>query len=328
MKPINIIPSAFIVLLLVLFSCEAEQGGTYFKSVNGRLLDANGNEFVMRGVNVPHAWHYKQSYDALDVIAQKNANSVRIVWESHLSPKGLDSILQKSIDLKMIPMVELHDATGDSTATSLIKLARYFVSEEMQAIYRKYKRYLLVNIANEWGSHSVSGPYWKDAYKECIHILRNAGYVSTIVIDAPGWGQNIEPILSYGKELIEADPMQNILFSVHMYGSWNSAEKIRNDLSEAKAKQIPLIVGEFGYNYNDGNNNLNCKVDHAEILATCKRLNMGYLAWSWTGNNEENNWLDLAEYNDWKTLSTWGREVFNAPNGIVQTAKKASIFND
>ncbi|MCG8579772.1 MAG: glycoside hydrolase family 5 protein, partial [Bacteroidales bacterium] len=288
--------------------------------------DANGKAFIMRGVNVPHAWHGEASYKALDAIAANNVNCIRIVWETRLPAQGLDSIIKKCIQLQMIPMVELHDATGDSTATRLLQLAKYFTSDEMLHLYHKYEKYLLINIANEWGEHTMTDEYWRDAYKESIQLLRKAGYRSTIVIDASGWGQNINPILNHGNELIDFDPAHNLLFSVHMYGSWNDKAKIENDLGEAYAKQIPLIVGEFGYNFNKGENNLGCMVDHRQILKTCHNLNMGYLAWSWTGNNEANNWLDMVEYRDWQTPTWWGIEVLESPLGINQTASKASVF--
>jgi len=326
----QLIKIGFAVLAtILLMACQSNcniNNKCFFKIQNGQLLDAKGNNFIMRGVNVPHAWHGQKSYEALDEIANERVNCVRIVWQSNLPANGLDSIIQKCINLKMIPMVELHDATGDSTEAKLLELAAYFTTHEMKRIYDKYEKYLLINIANEWGNHSVTNEYWRDAYKKCITLLRQAGYHSTIVIDAPGWGQNAEPILTYGNELFAFDPQQNLLFSIHMYGSWNEAEKIKSHLTEATDKKLPLIVGEFGYNYNKGNNNLTCRVNHQQILKTCDELQLGYLAWSWTGNNTENKWLDLVSYDDWQTLTWWGKEVFDSPYGIKKTSVIASVF--
>lgn len=33
------------------------KGTGYFVAKNGTLYDANGNQFVIRGVNSPHAWY-------------------------------------------------------------------------------------------------------------------------------------------------------------------------------------------------------------------------------------------------------------------------------
>ena len=87
----------------------------------------------------------------------------------------------------------------------------------------------------------------------------------------------MNPILKGGQQLIDCDPLHNILFSVHMYGSWNDSQKIINKLTEVKNKQLPLIVGEFGYNNNGGKNNLGCKADHRTILKTCHQQGYGFM---------------------------------------------------
>lgn len=302
---------------------EAEKG---FKVDGTDLLDPNGNPFVIRGVNNPHIWYLNGPYEALDTLAGLNVNCVRIVWETRGKVDSLERAVSRCIELGMIPMVELHDATGDTSLHQLMKLVRYYTRPDVRSTLKAYEQYLLMNIANEWGDHYVSSEKWRNYYQIAIDSLRQAGYQYTIVIDAPGWGQNLQPILDYSHSLIDHDPQHNLLFSIHMYGSWNDTEKIRNDLTTAHRAGIPLIVGEFGYDFQDGDNNLGCRVDHQMILNTCEELNYGYLAWSWTGNNEENAWLDLAEISDWQTLTWWGEEIFMGENGIMKTAQPATIF--
>lgn len=118
-----------------------------------------------------------------------------------------------------------------------------------------------------------------------------------------------------------------------MYGSWNKAERIKEKLTLCSrkltlcsSKQLPVIVGEFGYNYDNGKNNLTCKVDHQTILDVCNELEYGYMPWSCTGNNKDNNWLDMADKSDWHTFTWWGEEVINGKGGIKETAEKASVF--
>lgn len=173
----------------------------------------------------------------------------------------------------MIPMVELHDVTGNPSADRLADMARWYAEPERVTMLKKYERFLLLNIANEWGDNKMKSQYWKDAYDKAINIMREAGYTTTLVIDAPGWGQHIGPIIEHGQQLIDGDSLHNILFSIHMYGSWNKAEEIEKQLTTCHSKQLPIIVGEFGYNYNKGKNNLKCKADHRVILDTCNKLN-------------------------------------------------------
>jgi len=293
-----------------------------------KLLDANGNEFVIRGVNNSHSWHYDLSLKALDQLAELNVNCIRIVWESKGKPSQLEVVIKKCIDLEMIPMIELHDATGDTTTQILLTMANYFVQPNVKKILLPYEKYLLINIANEWGDHYTTPEYWKESYKQAIKLIRDEGYKTTLVIDAPGWGQDIYAIQKYGKELLEYDPLNNLLFSVHMYYSFNDPKKIDRELQKTYDLSLPIIVGEFGYNFDKGFNNLKCVVDHTVILRKCHELQYGYLPWMWTGNNKENAWLDLAEFRGKHDLTWWGRQVFETEYGIRKNAKKASVFEE
>ena len=298
-------------------------------TVDGRkLIDANGEEFLIRGVNNPHIWFPRHSYKSLETIAAFNANCIRIVWDAQGKPGKLKKIIRKCIELELIPMVELHDVTGKTTTDTLMRMVDYFKRSKVKDLLLRYEKYLLLNIANEWGDHHTTSAYWRDTYAEAVDSLRKAGYTTTIVIDAPGWGQNLQPVLEYGNALLEHDPLHNLLFSIHMYGSWNNAEKIKNDLQKAYEADLPLIVGEFGYNHNNGMNNLGCEVDQKVILETCSQLQYGYIPWSWTGNNQENAWLDMAEPKNWKVLTEWGESVIDGEYGIRRTGEKASVFTD
>lgn len=318
--------SRLLVIFVLISGCTRPQNYQGF-TINGKdLLDANGEKFIIQGVNNPHVWYPEEAYNSLGTIASYGANTVRVVWQANGRLSLLDSICSKCIELEMVPMVELHDATGDSTISGLLKTAVYYTKPEVKLVLNKYDKYLLLNIANEWGDHWVSATKWKIAYEKAISLLRDIGYKTTLVIDAPGWGQNIQPVLKFGNILSEYDPLHNILFSVHMYGSWNNPDTIRTKLQEAYDKQLPLIVGEFGYNFEEGNNNLGCRADHSVILQKCTELGYGLMPWSWTGNSGGNEWLDLVSVKDWKTLTDWGHNVFDGEYGISKNAVKASVF--
>ncbi len=298
-----------------------------FTVSGSKLLDAKGNEFVIRGVNNPHSWHYEQSMKWLSQLAELNVNCVRIVWQSKDKPSQLKKVIKNCVALQMIPMIELHDATGDTTTQKLLEMAAYFTQPAVKKVLLQYEKYLLINIANEWGDHNTTAEYWKESYQKAIALLRNAGYKTTLVIDAPGWGQDISAVQKYGKELLESDPEKNLLFDVHMYHSWNDAEKINKELQKTHDLSIPLIVGEFGYDFDKGFNNLKCRVDHTVILRKCHELQIGYMPWMWTGNNKENAWLDMAEFRGKNELTWWGRQIFETEYGIRRNALKASVFD-
>lgn len=305
---------------------SASAAATGFYVSGSTVKDANGNNFVMRGINLPSIWYDSQSYNALTTIANNKANAVRIVWSTSGSASRLQQIIDRCKVLKLVAIIELHDGTGSNSTSSLNSMASYYASSSIKSILTNNAKYVIVNIANEWGDSSLSDTAWRDAYKTAITTIRNAGIPNLIMIDASGWGQNASPIKAYGSTLLNHDPNKNIMFSIHMYGNYNTASKIGVDLWDIQHLGLAVTIGEFGYNYNNGNNNLGCTVDAQTVMNEALWKNVGYLAWSWTGNDSSNAWLDLANSSDWTTLTSWGNLVFNGTNGIKTTSTKASVY--
>lgn len=289
----KILKSKSLLLLLLLFSFLLPQPASAAEDTSW-----------MRGTNVPAIWYDSQSYSALDRIKSDGFNTVRLVWDTNGSASRLDQYLTKCDNLGLKAIVELHDATGGTDTTSLNKCVDYWVrSDILSVMYNHPKAWL--NIANEWGP--ANSTVWRDGYKSAISKIRTAGYLGTIVIDAGGWGQDSSNILNYANEVYNSNTNKNVIFSVHMYGSWNNNSDIASFLSSCKNKGIPIIIGEFGYNYNNGNNNLGCKVDIAYLINYCKQNKIGFIAWSWAGNDSSNAWLDMT--NSWGSYTWWGQYI-------------------
>ena len=320
-----------IAFTLVTFSQAAKvSASSGFQVNNGVLMDSNGNSFVIRGINNPHIWYDTKAYNALDEIAKTGANTVRIVWDTTGTASRLEEIIKRCIELDMIAMPELHCATGANDPEKIKDRARYWARDDVSEVLKKYNDYVIVNIANEPGcsrnDSTFTDEVWRDVYKECIDIMRNAGITTTIVIDSRRYGQDYLCVAKYGQDLIDYDPLHNLMFGIHMYVEWNDKNKIIEKLDYLKSQNLPIIIAEFGYNYNDGNNNLHCKVDAQTILDECEKHGFGYMAWSWAGNNRENAWLDMAY--DWVNYTEWGDFLINGRNGIRQTSKVCSVFED
>lgn len=300
---------------------QAAKGFTVAGSV---LKDANGNPFVARGVNNPHAWFDAQSYNILGDLAARKTNLIRVVWTIGGTASRLDQILSAIEAQKMVSIVELHDGTGSNSAAVLQSMANYWARSDVLAVLKKHERALMVNIANEWGDHSMTPLQWRDAYMQPITTLRNAGLTTTLVIDNPKWGGDPNGGLMYGRDLLNHDPRHNLLFSVHAYSSFNNPNDIYNMMNNYKSSQLALLIGEFGYNYNNGNNNLSSKVDAPLLMQYAQQFGVGYVAWSTAGNDGPNAWLDLMS--NWSGTTSWGNTVWYSQYGIANTATKASIY--
>lgn len=304
---------------------------TGFFVSEGRLFDGLGNEFVMRGVNNPLAW-FRGAPNALTWlpdIANTGSNAVRLVWEQRGAPpvSVLQQGISRSIELGMIPMVEMHDATGARDNLSMLNCARYLASNAVAPVLRQFEEHLLINIANEW-----SGADFGNAYREAIDILRSVGLNHTIVIDSNGWAQNVGTLLEEAPGLLEYDPQRNLLFSLHVYERFSDpagrpwGSQITTALERALDAQIPLIVGEFGFQHGDDGMGNPRAVPFEPLLEAANRYGIGYLGWSWTGNGAGVEYLDLVDRQT-GAFTDWGRDLIEGPSDEVDGIRESSAIS-
>jgi mannan endo-1,4-beta-mannosidase len=297
-----------------------------FFVTGGRLYDKFGNDFVPRGLNNPDIWFdisdQYLAYGALDNIAAYGANTVRIVWNTAApgTPALLRRIIRRVVELRMVPMVELHDVTGGTSNQNLLTMAAYYSSAPIKSILTDFEEFLLINIANEW-----SGSDFRGGYQAAITALRAAGINHTLVVDANGFGQNANAIFTDGAALLTGDPQHNLVFSVHMYEQYGGAAgrtKVTSTLQQAVTAQLPLVVGEFGAQAG----NPAVTIDAGFIISECVRLRLGYLGWSWKGNAANLAFLDIAV--DWEgaQLSSWGTTLIKGTGGLMTSGTKATIY--
>ncbi|NME71203.1 DUF4493 domain-containing protein [Flammeovirga aprica] len=325
---------------IVITPIEGETRPSYNTSIgfftkDGKLYDANGMEFIARGVNNGHFWfdsgNRNTAIKGLTPIAAYHSNTVRMVWQTNYVPSQWNNVaettqlrkmINTAIDKGMVPMIELHDVTGDESKENLLKMAEYFVRPDILGVMKEYESILMINIANEWSGKTTT---YRDAYKEAVTMMREAGLKHTIVIDGSGWGQDMTTIFDYGQEIIDNDPQKNILFSVHMYQSYRNETTITSNLEKAVEMKLPLIVGEFGFQHGGTPENP-IQIPYKHILAECERLGIGWYAWSWKGNSGGVEYLDLSV--DWEgtELTDWGKGIVNDVNGLENTAKKVSVI--
>ncbi|MDX3382528.1 cellulase family glycosylhydrolase [Streptomyces niveiscabiei] len=292
---------------------------------NGRLLESNGNDFVMRGVNHAHTWYPTRLNQSLADIKAFGANTVRVVladghrWTANTASDVANVIAQCKAN-RVICVLEVHDTTGygeESAAGTLDQAADYWIG--LKSVLAGQEDYIAINIGNEpWGNTNPAG--WTAPTIAAIQKLRNAGFQHLLMVDAPNWGQDWQGVMrANAQSVYAADPTGNLIFSIHMYSVFDTAAEITDYLNAFVTAKLPLLIGEFGGpadQYGDP--------DEDTMMATAQQLKLGYLAWSWSGNTDPI--LDLALNFDANNLSSWGKRIFNGANGIVSTSKEATIF--
>ncbi|MFM9442978.1 cellulase family glycosylhydrolase [Streptomyces acidiscabies] len=292
---------------------------------NGRLLESNGNDFVMRGVNHAHTWYPTRLNQSLADIKAFGANTVRVVladghrWTANTAADVANVIAQCKAN-RVICVLEVHDTTGygeESAAGTLDQAADYWIG--LKSVLAGQEDYIAINIGNEpWGNTNPDG--WTAPTIAAVKKLRAAGFQHLIMVDAPNWGQDWQGVMrANAQSVYAADTTGNLIFSIHMYSVFDTAAEITDYLGAFVTAKLPLLIGEFGGpadQYGDP--------DEDTMMATAQQLKLGYLAWSWSGNTDPI--LDLALNFDAKNLSPWGQRIFNGANGIVSTSKEATIF--
>lgn len=318
--------SALLLIAGLLTSATPAQAAVGLRVEDGRLFESTGDEFIMRGVSHPHTW-FAGELDSLAEISGLGANTARIVlssgarWTRNEAPDVAHVIAQcKAVQL--ICMLEVHDTTGfgeEGAAASLDAAVDYWIS--IRDVLVGEEDYVLINIGNEpFGNSGFE--QWTSATASAIGRMRSAGFEHTLVVDGPNWGQDWSfTMRNTAAQVHQADPSGNTMFSIHMYGVFDTAPEVAAYLEAFRGAGLPILVGEFGHMHSDG--------DPAEdaIMATAQALGVGYIGWSWSGNGGGVEYLDMVVNFDGNNLTSWGQRIFHGADGIAQTSQKAHIFD-
>lgn len=300
---------------------HAAQKGFYVSGTS--ICDANGNEFIMRGINVAHAWYTSYTEESLKAIADTGANTARIVVSdgkqyTRTTKEELNHIVTWCKENELVCILEVHDATGSDNVSDLEAAVDYWL--EMKSVLSGNEDTVILNIANEWYG-TWNGAAWASGYQSAISEIRDADISNLIMVDCAGWGQYPDSIRDYGKSVFDADKDHNTVFSIHMYEyAGGNASTVKTNIDNALGTGVPVVIGEFGAEHTNGD------VDEATIMNYCQEKKVGYLGWSWKGNNSDLAFLDIA--NDWSGTSytSWGNTLINGTNGIRATSQKCSVF--
>jgi mannan endo-1,4-beta-mannosidase len=317
----------YFLLLTEIFGMSQEYPG--FRVKGRYLYDNCGERIMLRGVSYPAVWFQKDGNTHFGEIEKTGANVIRIVWDTQNSAADIDKAITNCRNLNMIPMVELHDATGD--LSKLQQCVDYWTSNEVVDVILEHEEYLLINIANEAGDWAVTGAQFSVAYENAITDMRNAGIHVPLIIDASDWGKKINILQSEGPSLIDFDPDHNLMFSIHMwwpkmYGFTES--DIVNEIKQSVDMKLPLIVGEFSQMHGECDEDIitsDNSIAYKTIIRECQLNQVGYIAWSWFGNC--NPFWDMTTDGKFDNLYDWGLEVaVTDTNSISSTSVRPYSF--
>ena len=291
--------------------------------ISGRnIVEANGQNFIMRGVNHEHIWFMNQT-SSFAAIKAAGANTVRVVlgsgkrWGPSTDVANVITLCKQN---RLICVLEVHDTTGfgeDGAAATLDEAVTYWISQKAALVGQE--NYVIINIGNEpIGNNNAA--QWTSATTAAVQRMRSNGFEHLLMVDGPNWGQDWQFVMrDNAQTVLNADSRRNTVLSIHMYDVFNTTAAITNYLNTFQTNGWPLVIGEFGWRANSNN------VDDQVVVSEAQARGLGYLGWSWAGNNDPI--LDMTVNFNPSQLTTWGQRIFNGTNGIKATAREASIYS-
>lgn len=302
----------------------AVAGTSTFTAHDGGIFTPDGKPFVARGINLQYGDRPERALPALAAIASTGANIVRLELRRNTSAEALRQALDEAARLKLPVMLmywESDITCGHDTGVLRRDVHDLWLNRWAGVLSDpRYHSLVMLNIANEWGSSADDFRDYMATYTGLIHDLRTGGLAMPIVIDAADCGQATESFLDgRGQALVDADPLHNVIVSVHAYNKpWNAPARIDAHIDDLKATGLPFLIGEFGDRelLEDGNN---C-VDHLHLMQVANSQGVGWIAWSWKGNGGATKVLDMSRSYGTVDLTRRGQDVVDSPAGI-----KASV---
>ncbi|MDG6102310.1 cellulase family glycosylhydrolase [Dactylosporangium aurantiacum] len=294
---------------------------------DGRLVEATGSDLVLRGVNHDVMW-YPDRNGAFAGIKAAGANAVRIPlgighqWR-HSGPNEVATVIGLCKANRLICILDAHDTTGfgqDKKAATMAQAVQFWLG--LRDVLVGQEDHVIVNIANEPFGNGTTMP-WVQQTTDAIRTLRAAGFRHTLMVDAPGWGQDESFVMRDNAERVrDADPTGNTIFDIHMYGEFDTAPKVNSYLSSFTDRRLPILIGEFSGEHQWGD------PDEDAIMAYAEARELGYFGWSWSGNDKQYSYLDLVDNFDAGKPTAWGRRFISGPNGLTTDTREATVYRN
>jgi mannan endo-1,4-beta-mannosidase len=299
--------------------------GSGFFVLGGKLYDANGVEFHIRGVNKLH-------WDAASPgIPKTHANTERWVIDFTKSTATNLQLMQQTIANHIVPMPGNWEGTCDEDPATLAHIVDEWVAQA--PAWKAIDGEIILNVANEWGPASA---VWRDSYITAVARLRAAGYLCTISITSGGCGQDNGDLVSYAAAVFASDPQKNVMFDQHIYGLWSNGNgqswqtDLATGLDALVGTGMAVIVGELGPGRNIGPSPT--PTAPGDIIQAADARGLGWLAWAWDdpASNADDTWFALSRngsYNSSVDLTIFGQDVVeNATYGLLARARAVTAY--
>lgn len=289
-----------------------------------KILDPQGREFVMQGVNI-----FPDNSEAYeDIVNCWGFNTVRAnhfpepSWNWYGPGYEFNLLESTFADQKTVVILDLaHDSNQDNAGigsywidwtvngieegyTNLIEMYTY------HAELYKDNPYMWLELINEPGTTgNLDGDQWVEVHQDLIRAIRGTGNQNPILINGWCWGQDAcnwssdtvpvenSAILSFGDQLMHFDgeDQKNIVFTHHVYDQFQAGltpDRMMDYHDAILNKGYALVAGEY-CSGNNGNSTLRAT---EFMFESTQPRDIGRIVWNWHADDD----ADLTTNIDFK----------------------------
>lgn len=332
----------FYILMILSFSDTKAQhmeiSGKDITDVNGHVITLRGMNFPIMDVgsvnlNTPATYTY-----LIDEFAKTGSNVIRIPWntngvhwrdqpahggtpgtmDGYIANGKLGELIDYCCSKNIFVILEIHDGTSQNDWVNFNNtIVPFWTSPNVVNLINTHQTKLIVNIANEFGYDSNWGgdnTVFKNNYINAVSALRTAGIAVPIMIDAPNCGMASSTLVSLSSDILNADPLNNIIFSVHTYwsGYANTNAAIDTKMNEMINSPQCFLLGEIA-NLQDNNNcgDTDITAIYQRVLSDACPSKMSWLSWSYFADCAINRQATTTGY--FANLTVFGDDLVNNP---------------
>gem|GEM_PF-964749 len=298
--------------LNVSVSFEPTSGTTNFRVSGSKILNPDGTEFLIKGININGpGWCFQRDtlQDVGLLLDAWKFNAVRLCaankWDSFAANwnRDLNAIVKAFTDRGIVVILENHDYTGtypsldesggyDNQGNYLLPLSHLKTWWIDKGQRFGNNPYVWFNIMNEPGSsaNQTSSNLWLQIHDELIRDIRNTGAENIIVLDEHAWGQGngyYGGASSYDSAIMRNGQTlngrySNLVYSLHVYESWaDGLSRFNRYFQDAADRGLCIIIGEFGVIRNNVGQQNAVRNMYNSVIPN----NIGRMYWAWDDNN-------------------------------------------
>ena len=291
----------------------------WLKAVNGKIIDKNGDNVVLRGMsshglvwfpsfsnkysiqktkdsgaNVFRAAMYTEEYGGYTTGEAERQNSENILY----------SAVDSAVSLDMYAVIDWHILNDANPQKHKSEALAFF-----DKVSKKYagNPAVIYEICNE--PHGVS---WKNDIKpyaeEVIPVIRKNSPEALIIVGSNTWSQDVDEAAD---DLLK---FENVAYSFHFYSGTHKLDAFKPKIEKALSKGATIFVTEWGTSDSSGNNG-NYFDEANKWLDYLDEKEISRINWSLCDKNESSAAiLSGANPESWNenNLSESGKFIFNS----------------